>query len=90
MAKRDRLIKLRKEKKWTQGYVAAMLGISDRLYGMFEQGIRTPRLHTALKIQELFGVPIDEIFYDLKPNSMLHNNKETVTNCTVEVQNNAS
>ncbi|HOV78821.1 MAG TPA: helix-turn-helix transcriptional regulator [Bacillota bacterium] len=76
MAKREYLIKLRKERRWTQKEVAAQLGISDRLYGMFETGIRTPKLHIALKIQELFGEPLDVIFYDLKPNEMSHINDE--------------
>lgn len=83
MAKRDRLIKLRKERKWTQKEAAARLGISEKLYGMFETGIRNPRLHTALKIQELFGEPLDVIFYDLKPNTALRSESETGTNCSV-------
>ena len=86
--KRDYLIKLRKDREWTQADVATILGISTKLYNMFETGKRTPRLYMALKIQELFGEPLDKIFYDLKPNSTLLDDIDIVTDCNTGAQDN--
>jgi len=66
--RRERLIQLRKERGWGQQDVAEKLGVTVSCYGQYEQGARTPPLSTALKLEELFGVPLAVLFSDLAPN----------------------
>mgnify|MGYP000859697532 FL=1 len=66
--RRERLIQLRKERGWVQQDVAEKLGVTVSCYGQYEQGARTPPLSIALKLEELFGVPLAVLFSDLEPN----------------------
>lgn len=65
MADRTRLESLREAKNWTQAEVAERLGITQGSYSLIASGKRTPSLVTALKISDLFGAPIEELFPDL-------------------------
>ena len=64
--RRERLIQLRKERGWVQQDVAEKLGVTGSCYGQYEQGARTPPLSIALKLEELFGVPLAVLFSDLE------------------------
>lgn len=69
--KRTKLIELRNAKGWKQKEVAEMLGITDSYYGMIENGLRNPTIKLGLRIAGVFGVSIEEIFFDLETNKML-------------------
>jgi len=58
---RNKLIKLRKERKLSQKQVATALKITTSYYGMIEQGIRTPALDIAVRIAEFYDKNIEEI-----------------------------
>lgn len=71
MDKRMKLIETRKNKGLKQKDVAKRLGITASYYGMIEQGVRKPNLTLALALEDLFSVPLGELFCDLEPNKML-------------------
>ena len=71
--KRTKLIELRNAKGWKQKEIAGMLGITDSYYGMIENGIRNPTIKLGLRIVNIFGVSIEEIFFDAKTNELLSN-----------------
>ena len=55
----ERLRALRKERKISQGALAAQLGISQQAVGKWETGRSTPDPGTLRKIADLFGVSAD-------------------------------
>lgn len=71
--RREMLVNLRKNKKWTQKDVVSTLQrnydvkISESYYGMIEQGVRTPSLSLALAISELFNIRPEDIFFEDEP-----------------------
>lgn len=75
--RRNKLIKLRKERALLQKDVIELLKdnysihISESYYGMIEQGTRTPKLHIALAIADLFNVDPQEIFFANTNNILL-------------------
>lgn len=71
MPKRNYLIQLRKQRGWTQEFVAKKLGITTSFYGMIEQGVRTPKLPLAIHMEKLFRKPVSELFSDIKSNIVL-------------------
>ena len=75
--RREKLVALRTEKGWTQRDVAEKLGVTTSFYGMIEQGVRTPRIPLALAMEELFGVSVQELFFELAPNKTLGLDDET-------------
>jgi len=66
--RRQKLIDVRKNKKWLQKDVVEKLAqdhnvnISESYYGMIEQGARTPSLNVALAISALFEVDPTDFF----------------------------
>lgn len=62
MAKRTRLIELRRNKSRTQ--IAKELGITPQMLGAIERGDRDPSLRLAKKIADYYKVSIDEIFFN--------------------------
>lgn len=61
---REKLHNLRVDRGWSQEEVSKKLGISRSFYGHIEKGIRDPGLALAKEIATLFGVDIEEIFFD--------------------------
>lgn len=55
------LLSLRKEKGFTQKYIADQLGISRQAYANYEAGNREPDLATLVKISQLFDVSVDTL-----------------------------
>lgn len=51
----------RLEKGWTQQQVADKLGITKGTYSNIERKQRNPSLKTALKIQKILHVPLEEM-----------------------------
>lgn len=66
--RRTKLVGYRKSKNWSQKDVVKQLSdkfginITESYYGMIEQGVRTPSLHIALAIAELFSADPTDIF----------------------------
>jgi transcriptional regulator with XRE-family HTH domain len=56
---KDRLLKLRKEKKRTQEDVAKVIGVSRPAYTAYEKGNRTPDYGILQTLAEYFGVTTD-------------------------------
>ncbi len=75
--KRNNLIFLRMQMKWTQKQVVEKLKemhnieITVSYYGMIEQGKRRPSLTLAQAISVLFGTNTDDIFFAEKNNKTL-------------------
>ena len=55
--------KLREERGLKQLFVAEKLGISANYYSQIENGHRLPQVEHLLKIRNLFGVTLDELFF---------------------------
>lgn len=61
-AKRLRYLREQKKKddsKFTQGYVADLIGVARSTYTAYENGTKQPPLETINKIADLFGVSFD-------------------------------
>ena len=54
---------LRKELGWSQGALAAAVGVSRQSINSIERGRYIPSLELALRFAQLFGCPADEIFW---------------------------
>jgi len=65
--KRQHWVQLRKARGWTQYDVAQMLGISRARYSQYELGLRNPPIDVAIRLADLFGVPIQELFPTERP-----------------------
>lgn len=57
----NQLRKIRLENKWTQQYVADKIGITKSAYSNIENNRRSPSLKVAIKLQNLFGLPIETL-----------------------------
>ena len=55
----DKILRLRKEKKWSQKKLASMIGTSGPVLGRYERGEITPSVEVAKKLAEAFGVTLD-------------------------------
>lgn len=64
---RHRLIAARKEAKLTQQQLADLINIDRSYYAHIERGARCPSLGVALKIAQVLGKRVEEIFlpYDV-------------------------
>jgi len=54
---------LREELGWTQGQLAAVVGVSRQSINSIERGRYVPSLELALKFARVFECPADEIFW---------------------------
>jgi putative transcriptional regulator len=59
----NRVRVLRAERDWSQGDLAARLGVSRQTVNAIETGRYDPSLPLAFKIAETFGLPIEGIFH---------------------------
>ena len=59
---RNTLRVLRAERRWSQAELAERLGVSRQTINVIENGRYDPSLGLALKIGELFGKHVEEIF----------------------------
>ena len=58
----NRLKALRGDKGWSQGDLAAALGVSRQTVNAIETGRYDPSLPLAFTIADLFGLAIEDIF----------------------------
>ena len=75
---RSWLKKLRKEKAYTQAYIAGLMQISRQSYASIEQGIRQADLDfsKAVKLSEIFGISLDDIKnFEKEDSKNEHNNR---------------
>lgn len=67
----DALIKLRKEKKYTQEELAKKIGITLTYYSKIELGLRNPSYNFLNKFKNTFPeILIDEIFFKKSKHKM--------------------
>jgi putative transcriptional regulator len=60
---RNRLKVLRAERDWTQEELAKRVGISRQAINAIETGKYDPSLPLAMKLGQLFGLPVEQIFF---------------------------
>ena len=59
MTLNEKILRLRKEKKWSQKMLANMIGTSGPVLGRYERGEITPSVEVAKKLANAFGVTLD-------------------------------
>jgi transcriptional regulator with XRE-family HTH domain len=65
---RQRLRALRKQRGWTQEDAAEMCGIGQKLFQLYESGIKdNPGLRTLEKISEGFGIQVHQLLGPAMP-----------------------
>ena len=62
--KRDWLIAIRREKKYTQSYVSQQVGIKSPSYCAIERGKTTPSVQNAKAIASILGFDWTQFFDD--------------------------
>lgn len=55
----EKIVRLRKEKKWSQKELASMIGTSGPVLGRYERGEITPSVEVAKKLADAFGITLD-------------------------------
>ena len=58
------LVEARKNARYSQNYVAGYLGISRPTYAKMEHAPETITIEDAKKLSQLFGVKVEDIFFD--------------------------
>lgn len=61
MSIEDKIKTYRKEKKWTQKYLAEQLNVSDKTISSWETGRTYPDLDSLIQLADLFGLTLDEL-----------------------------
>ena len=59
---RNKLIKRRKEKGFTQEQMAKLLDITRATYANYETGYRNPNIETVIKIKKILNIDDDRVF----------------------------
>ena len=59
------ILRLRKERKMTQGSVASRVGVSTTAISQFENGANRPSLETLTKLSEVLGEDLRELVPDI-------------------------
>ena len=59
---RSKLIKLRRQKGFTQEQMAKLLNIERSCYSNYENGYRNPSFENVLKLKKILGVTDDKFF----------------------------
>ena len=59
---KNRLRVLRAERKWSQAKLADELNVSRQTINAMELGKYAPSTTLSLKLSEIFGVPVNELF----------------------------
>lgn len=53
----------------TQEYVAEQIGVSRQAVSKWEQGTSEPNTSNLLALSRLFGITVDELLKNVKPNT---------------------
>ena len=67
----NNLKRMREERGFKQKYIAEQLGITQNYYSQIENGHRPPQVEHLLKLREIFGVSLDEIFLKIKSHNAI-------------------
>ena len=65
----NQLKQIRLENRWTQQNVEDKIGITKAAYSNIENQKRNPSLKVAIKLQYLFGLPIEKLIENENNNS---------------------
>jgi len=90
----NRLIKLRKEKGYTQESLADALGISRQAVSKWERAEASPDTDNLICLARLYGVSLDELLQDdrsseeIKEDNVNHDNNKKKNNTKVEYDSN--
>ncbi len=57
----DKLIKLRREARFSQKELGALVGVSDRAVSKWECGLSRPSLEACVTLSGIFKIPLDEL-----------------------------
>ena len=60
---RNRLKVLRAERDWTQAELARRAGVTRKTINTVERGVFVPSTVLALKLAEIFEVPVESVFW---------------------------
>lgn len=60
--RKNRIKELRKAYGYTQEFMAAYLGVARQTYSHYENGRRKPDYEVAVRLSELYGKPMEELF----------------------------
>jgi len=60
----DKIVKLRKERNWTQQQLADLMGMAVNQIKRYEKGKSSPSLEAIKKLAVTFGVSSDELVFD--------------------------
>lgn len=71
----ENLVKLRKEKKWTQLELAEKLNYSNKAVSRWEKGEVLPDIETLNELSELYGIELSELFEKYEPKEHIFNKK---------------
>ena len=74
---RSRLIKLRKEKGFTQEQMARLLKVTRTTYANHETGYRSPNLKNIIEMKRILGVEDDKIFLPISDTISSENKSST-------------
>lgn len=58
----EKLLELRKEKGFTQEYVAKLLNITQAAYNRYEKGLRQISAEDIFKLAKIYNTQLDYIF----------------------------
>jgi transcriptional regulator with XRE-family HTH domain len=64
MAAGEKIVRLRKEKGWSQQLLAQKIGTSGPIIGRYERGEMVPSVEVAKKLADVFGVTLDYLVDD--------------------------
>lgn len=77
MAIGEKILRLRKERSWSQQQLAKMIGTSGPIIGRYERSEMVPSVEVAKKMADAFGITLDYLVDDtgtmaeIKDKSML-------------------
>lgn len=74
----NNLKQLREERGVKQKFIAEQLGITPNYYSQIENGHRFPQVEHLLKLRNILGVTLDEIFFKGKIAYCDINDKEVI------------
>lgn len=61
MRKHNSLVTMRKDRLYTQAYLARQLGVTQSTVAMWETGKVVPSMKNILALADLYGVTVDDI-----------------------------
>lgn len=64
----DKILKLRKQKGWSQDKLGDKIGVYGRRVSLYENNKSTPSAETLQKIADVFGVSLDYLLSDSPKN----------------------